>query len=389
MVARHCAQGSRTPHPVPANGRSRRQNLAEKSGCDRYSEHFKFGFWSVMSTAKRIVYGIGILALVAVLVGVFLPARTQVQREIIIDAPAATVFVLLADLQRARDWWPWIDADAAVVFAEPAGDGVSSMRWDSEQFGTGTRTIVKRVPYAQLVEAIAFGATDRGESTFDISSSAQQTHLSWTYSRDFGVDLPARYAGQFLEARLGEAMQRGLSGLAALAQSLPRVDWSDIPIEELVVTPIDIAYLTATSLPNASAISESMGEAYFNILAFMDRHRLEEAGAPLAISRRFSGAEFVFDAAIPVRGVTADTPQAEGGIRLGKTYGGPVIRGRHLGPYATLRNTHEKIAAYLAVHGLVRAGDAWEAYVGDPARSPEDELVTDVYYPIRRAQAAP
>jgi effector-binding domain-containing protein len=41
-----------------------------------------------------------------------------------------------------------------------------------------------------------------------------------------------------------------------------------------------------------------------------------------------------------------------------------------------------KIAAWLAVHGITRAGDAWESYVSDPTRTPEALLVTDVYYPI-------
>ena len=37
-----------------------------------------------------------------------------------------------------------------------------------------------------------------------------------------------------------------------------------------------------------------MGDAYFEILSFIDQHGLQEAGAPISITRSFSGAELLF-----------------------------------------------------------------------------------------------
>jgi effector-binding domain-containing protein len=125
-----------------------------------------------------------------------------------------------------------------------------------------------------------------------------------------------------------------------------------------------------------------MGEAYFEILSFIDRHGLSEAGAPISITRSFSGSELLFDAAIPVHGVTTATPTDGPTVRIGETYSGNVIRVRHTGPYRTLGATHRKIAAYLAALGIERAGDAWESYVSDPTRVAESELLTYVYYPV-------
>ncbi|MDH3440352.1 MAG: GyrI-like domain-containing protein, partial [Gammaproteobacteria bacterium] len=109
----------------------------------------------------------------------------------------------------------------------------------------------------------------------------------------------------------------------------------------------------------------------------------EEAGAPLSIARGYSGAGLVFDAGIPVRGLTDRTPRTENVVKIGSTYGGSVIRVRHVGAYATLAATHNKIAAYLAAKGMIRNGDAWESYVSDPNRTDESGLITYVYYPIR------
>ena len=91
-----------------------------------------------------------------------------------------------------------------------------------------------------------------------------------------------------------------------------------------------------------------------------------------------------FDAAIPIRGVTDDMPRDGPGVKIGTTYGGPVIRIRHIGSYRDLTSTHRKIAAYLAALGIERNGPAWESYVSDPAKVVEQELLTYIYYPVRR-----
>ena len=118
-------------------------------------------------------------------------------------------------------------------------------------------------------------------------------------------------------------------------------------------------------------------------MSFIDEHGLKEAGAPISISRAFSGAELRFDAGVPVRGIKADTPRSKDLVRIGKSYGGPAIRVKHVGSYLTLGRTHDKIAAYLAALGIERNGDAWESYVSDPTRIAAEDLLTYVYYPIR------
>ena len=154
--------------------------------------------------------------------------------------------------------------------------------------------------------------------------------------------------------------------------------------EQIVVEASDIAYLRTTSIPQANAMSEAMGDAYYSVLRFIDEYGLDEAGAPLSITRTFSGSELVFDAAIPVRGVGAETPRSGTAVKIGRTYAGPVIRVKHIGSYRTLGRTHDKIAAYLAALGIARNGDAWETYVSDPTRTDEADLLTYVYYPIRQ-----
>lgn len=330
----------------------------------------------------KIAIACGGVLLLAIVVGVFLPSGAQVQREALIDAPAATVFVLANEPSRLVEWLPWIGPTADIDVDEDADGRPESMRWEAGRVGAGRLHFVDSTPHERVTTVIDPGNGRDLRSTIVLENHGEGSRVRWAIETGFGINLLARYGGLRFESGAGETMEQGLEELATLAESLPRADWSDIDIERLTVEPLDIAYLRASSQPNAGAISEAMGEAYFDVLGFMDRHGLVEAGPPLSISRRFSGSELVFDAAIPIRGVKEETPRAEGGIRLGKTWGGPVVRGRHIGSYRTLSETHEKIAAWLAVHGIARTGDAWESYVSDPTRTPEASLVTDVYYPI-------
>jgi effector-binding domain-containing protein len=209
------------------------------------------------------------------------------------------------------------------------------------------------------------------------------TQVSWSWERDYGWNLAGRYFRLVQDNIIGAVFEQDLAKLSSLAERLPPADFSNLEVEQIVVEAIDIAYLRTTSIPEATSISEAMGDSYFEILSFIDQYNLQQAGAPISITRNFSGSELVFDTAIPVRGLTAATPRDRQPVKIGVTYEGPVIRVKHIGSYGSLDQTHAKIAAYLAAMGIERNGNAWESYVSDPTRTPEAELLTYVYYPIR------
>jgi effector-binding domain-containing protein len=226
------------------------------------------------------------------------------------------------------------------------------------------------------------GESGEARTWFDLEADSGATRVTWRFETDYGFNVLGRVFGLAFTGIVRRDYESGLARLRGLAESLPAADFSDLEIEQLVVAAAEIAYRPTTSIPEPASISEAMGDAYFEILSFIDEQGLSEAGAPLSITRSFSGSELLFDAAIPVRGVTEATPREGPRVRIGTTYAGNVIRVRHVGSYRTLGATHLKIGAYLAALGIERGGAAWESYVSDPTKVPESELVTYVYYPI-------
>lgn len=335
-----------------------------------------------MDLLRKFLYAAGIGLLSILIIGAFLPSTGQVRRETVIDAPAATVYALIANLERARQWLPWLEG-AQIDAEQRRGTGAKAVL--AGKSISGTARILETVPHERVTMEIDLADAHDAVSTFDLRSEAEATRVLWTFEVDYGIDIAARYyGGLFLGRVSGPDHERALESLKQLAESLPRTDFADLDIEHLVVTERSIAWLRTASRPTPAAISAAMGDAYFEILRYMDRAGLTEAGPPLAISRSASGSEIIFDAAIPVAGTPPDEVEEPGRVHLGHTYAGAAVRARHRGSYATLGMTHEKIAAYLAAHGIGRNGDAWESYETDPSRTPEQDLVTYVYYPVEQ-----
>lgn len=334
---------------------------------------------------QKILYGIIALVALLIIIGFALPRAHRVEVSAEIDAPQATVFALVNDFRRFTSWTPWTDTDPDVRFiysGNTRGQG-ATLTWDGAILGTGTQTIVESRPVDYVDIVINPGEPGEARSWFRLAPGVGTTIVHWGFEADYGMNIVGRYFASMLGSVVAREHEAGLARLEELAESLPDADFSDIEIEHLVVEPVEIAYLPAQSRPEPSAMSEAMGAAYFEILRFIDANGLQDAGAPLSITKTYVGAELLFDAAIPVRGITEQTARAGNGVRLGTTYGGPVIRVRHVGSYRDLSATHRKIAAYLAALGIERNGEAWESYVSDPGKVPEAELLTLIYYPVR------
>ncbi len=334
---------------------------------------------------QKLLYGTGVFFAVLIVIGLALPRHARIDVSTHIDAPPATVFALVNDYHRFALWSPMIDTDpnARVVYSGPTRGVGATMTWDGTIIGTGTQSITASRPFEYVETVVSPGEPAEARFWFDIRSEGDGTTITWSFETDFAYNLVGRYLALAVAGVIRRDYERGLESLKELAETLPIADFGDLEIEQIVVEPVMIAYLRTTSIPQSAAISQAMGDAYFEILGFIDRHGLAEAGAPISITRSFNGSEMRFDAAIPVRGVSDSTPQDGKKVRLGQTYSGSVIRVRHIGPYRDLGDTHRKISAYLAALGLERAGDAWESYVSDPTKVAESELLTYVYYPIR------
>lgn len=88
------------------------------------------------------------------------------------------------------------------------------------------------------------------------------------------------------------------------------------------------------------------------------------------------------EVALPIAGrITLDDPSIEVKNLTAVT----VVSSVYTGPYQAIGKAHERVYAYIAEHGYTPEGPSRELYYNDPHEVPEDQLMTEVQYPIRAA----
>ena len=334
---------------------------------------------------QKLIYWVGALFALLIIIGFALPRTHRVEATIEIDAHQATVFALVNDFRRISQWSPWAENDpnARILYSGAHRGQDASVTWDGAISGGGTQLIAQSRPDEYVEIVLSPGEPGEAKSWFSLTPGVGTTIVTWGFEADYGMNIVGRYFAPMLSSIVARDYNDRLARLKEFAEGLPAANFGDIDIQHLFVEATEIAFLPTTSEPEPAAISEAMGSAYFQILNFIDARGLTDAGAPLSIMRNFNGAKLTFDAAIPVRGLTEDAPRDGSGVKIGATYAGAVIRVGHVGSYRLLTGTHRKMSAYLASLGIERNGAAWESYVSDPSKVPEEDLLTYVYYPIK------
>jgi len=148
-------------------------------------------------------------------------------------------------------------------------------------------------------------------------------------------------------------------------------------IETVRIDPRPMIYVTRSASMAPEEISTVMGEAFDAIGGFIGRAGVTPAGPPLAVYRNLSDGRMDIDIGFPV--AAADAAKAEGEVKSGETPSGAALKTVHRGPYATLRDTYRDMTAHIRESGLALPALAWEVYISDPAMTPEQDLLTEIY----------
>ncbi|WP_319560768.1 GyrI-like domain-containing protein [Marispirochaeta sp.] len=128
-----------------------------------------------------------------------------------------------------------------------------------------------------------------------------------------------------------------------------------------------------------SKLSETMGKLYNEIAAYMQQEEIPFAGAPFALYHNMDmealDVEIGFPVSSPARG--------KGRIQAGTLPGGKVLCTLYTGPYSGMEKPYGELMDYIQQHKLKTASFSYEYYLNDPAITPEDELQTEIYFPLK------
>jgi effector-binding domain-containing protein len=319
--------------------------------------------------------------------GLLLPREVHVERTIEIQRPVNTVFTLLNRFDSFPAWSPWNDRDPAVQFrfSGPQSGVGARLEWsgDPRLVGTGWMQITQSSPNSLIRTHLVLEQQGVADTAFLIDRIAGGARVTWTFDTDlveghglFG-GLISRYFGLFFDRWIGSDFETGLTGLKSFAESLPAGDFSGLEVQLIDVAPTDVLFIPGRRNGSSAAVAEGLAHAYGEISTFMALNGLERTGQPMAITRSWDDRDYRVDAAIPVK--QEDIPTT-GNVRWGQSPSGRAARVVHHGSYDDLASSYEKLAAYMAAHGLGEGQVSWEHYISDPGETPVDERVTHIYF---------
>ncbi len=340
-----------------------------------------------MRLIKWLAIVMAVLVIGVVAVGFVLPDTAHVERSIVVATKPATAYTALNGFKQFNKWSPWanLDPNAEYTLEGPLmGVGAkSSWRSEDPNVGAGSQEILEATPYEQIRMRLVFeGFDSENYSAYQFAPEGEGTRITWSYDTTFHGNLINRYFGLMLDKMIGADYEKGLAQLKTLLESLPQDDLAGMPIALVAVESKPMAYISGQT---TAALSENaLDGAYQQLRAYFSAHQLNAAEPPIAITRHFDDVTKLwnFDAAlVPLQ---AALPEPNGnGIRLGRTYGGQVLRMEHAGAYNAMDAAYYQLIAYKTVAGLDDNGDSWEQYLSGIPANDAAQPVAHIYWPVR------
>lgn len=155
---------------------------------------------------------------------------------------------------------------------------------------------------------------------------------------------------------------------------------SDLTI--VTVEPQPILYVHRSSSTDPEAIGACMTEAFGTLVGFVEAQGLQMNGPPMSIYHGYGETEATFDVAIAVSAADAERAAGHADIKAGATHAGRALKAVHIGPYNKLVDSYNKVMAHMEAEKIEPIGPSWERYMNDPSATLEDELVTEIYFPV-------
>jgi effector-binding domain-containing protein len=148
---------------------------------------------------------------------------------------------------------------------------------------------------------------------------------------------------------------------------------------EVTLAEKTIVYIAGSGMWD-SAFNTIIG-GFKTVNSAMAKLGLKANGAPMTIYTATDDTGFQFQAAVPV--AQASTVPANSGITVGKSPAGKALKFVHRGSYDAMDSTYELITNYLDEKQLEPKDVFVEQYMKDPVTTPEDDLVIEVYVPLK------
>jgi effector-binding domain-containing protein len=337
-----------------------------------------------MKLLKKL--GLGFLGFITLLIAVsfLLPAKSHVERSLVIKASAEPVFAQVNNLKNWEKWSPWhkLDPKMKLTYEGPESGAGAKYSWtsDMDEVGNGSLTIKESKLNEAIVSEMNFGDMGISYGSYKFEPVDGGTKITWSMDSDcsdmpWKWYVPSKYFNLFMDELCGKDFEKGLNNLKTIVESQPATP--AYTVEEKKVEAMHVLTIKATC--TQEEISQKLGELYGEMVMNMQKNKLEYAGHPFAIYHKYDPKAIELEA-----GIAINKPgKSSGRIVAKEMKAGPVAMISHFGPYEGTYNAHMHMDKWLKDNNKSVSGSPWEVYITDPGVEKDpNKWLTEVYYPL-------
>jgi effector-binding domain-containing protein len=305
----------------------------------------------------------------------------HVERSIVIEKPLKDVKTSLKNFKEWPKWSPWIimEPDATLIYSERQGQVGATYGWAGELIGAGGMELLE-VRDDALVMEINF--VKPFKSTADVGfffkDHGDTTEVRWYM--DGHLPFYLFWMTSKMETFIGMDYERGL---LMLKEYLETGGVASFVFIEGVLSMQEQKYIGIPRDCKIKDIGELMKRDFETLYEFMRERSVSLDITPFSIYHTFDifKGETKYVACIPFDGET-DIP--EGWVRSA-IQKHDALKTMHKGRYMHLGNawmTAMTFARWKKIK-LSRSPVGYEYYLNNPYETPEEELITEIYIPLR------
>ena len=305
--------------------------------------------------------------------------KMYISRSVDIQAPADKIYKIITDYNQWRAWSPWLisEPEAKVTVAEDT----RSYEWLGTRTGQGNMKILKEEENKSVDMDLIFLKPWKSQADvgFDLSENGETTKVTWVMNSNLPFFL--FFMKKMMVALITSDYDRGLSMLKAYA--------------ETGTVPSKLEFPGSGSFPGCKYVgiktectmeqmSDKMQADIGKLLEYMDTHSDKICGEMIGIYHKWDMVKgiVIYTMAIQVSETPSDVPS---GIVTDEIPAVSTHTVRHIGRYQHLGN------AWFTIYSKQQAKEfkplknvhPFEIYRNNPNEVAEEELITDVVFPVK------
>lgn len=307
--------------------------------------------------------------------------KYHASRSITIDANLDKVRPHVADFHKWNAWSPWtiIEPEHESKIENEAGKVGHSMSWSGEIIGSGQLTIenVENNAINYNLEFIK-PFKSHAKSGFILEDAGDdKTRITWTM--DSSLPFFCFFMIPSIKAWIEMDYDRGLK---MLKEIIEKGKVNATTTNEGVIDYKGFSYVGIEKTSTMDEMPKDMSAAFEKLMS-----DLEKAGATaekwvsVYTKMNMKDKSFTYIAAASDEGLQGKE-MPEGYVK-GEIPSQKMLKIQHKGSYKFLGNAWSMGMMYLQAKKIKKGGNPFEFYVNNPKETKEEDLITDIYYPVK------